>query len=333
MSVLRNRELRLALLGLLAVTAALAAVGWYVEGPVCAGLLLLLGAAAGLLLLLSARRRYRAIAEMSRDIDRVLHGLESHSIQASAEGELAILQSEIQKMTLRLRQAAQEQREQRLQLADAMADISHQLRTPLTAIHLTLSMLGGEELPPAERQRLLRELRRLVSRMDWLVETLLKMSRIDAGAVSFQSAPCRAADIVEQAAQPLAVAMELRGIALEVQAGEEQLTADPVWSGEALGNVLKNCMEHAASRICVTARETPLFTELTVQDDGSGFRPEDIPHLFERFYRGQNASDNSVGIGLALARMVLSAQNGTIRAENAREGGARFTLRWYKSVI
>lgn len=331
--MLRNRELRQALLGLLAITVLLAAVGWYVAGLACAGLLLLLGAAAGLLLWLPARRRYRAIAEMSRDIDRVLHGLESHSIQASTEGELAILQSEIQKMTLRLRQAAQEQREQRLQLADAMADISHQLRTPLTAIHLTLSMLGGEELPAAERQRLLRELRRLVSRMDWLVETLLKMSRIDAGAVSFQPVPCRAADIVERAAQPLAVALELRGIALEVRAGEEELMADPVWSGEALGNVLKNCMEHAASRIRVSARETALFTELAVQDDGPGFQPEDIPHLFERFYRGQNASDNSVGIGLALARMVLSAQNGTIRAENAREGGARFTLRWYKSAV
>lgn len=331
--MLRNRELWQALLGLVAITVVLAAVGWYVAGLACAGLLLLLGAAAGLLLWLPARRRYRAIAEMSRDIDRVLHGLESHSIQASTEGELAILQSEIQKMTLRLRQAAQEQREQRLQLADAMADISHQLRTPLTAIHLTLSMLGGEELPAAERQRLLRELRRLVSRMDWLVETLLKMSRIDAGAVSFQPVPCRAADIVERAAQPLAVALELRGIALEVQAGEEELTADPVWSGEALGNVLKNCMEHASSRIRVSARETALFTELAVQDDGPGFQPEDIPHLFERFYRGQNASDNSVGIGLALARMVLSAQNGTIRAENAREGGARFILRWYKSAV
>lgn len=331
--MLRNRELRQALLGLLVITAALAAVGWYVEGIVCAGLLGLLGAAAGLLLLLSARRRYRAIAEMSRDIDRVLHGLESHSIRASTEGELAILQSEIQKMTLRLRQAAQEQRSQKTQLADAMADISHQLRTPLTAIHLTLSMLGQEGLEQPERLRLLRELRQLVNRMDWLVETLLKMSRIDAGAVSFQPVPCRVADIVERAAQPLAVALELRGIVLELQAGEEQLRADPVWTGEALGNVLKNCMEHAASRICVSTRETPLFTELTVQDDGPGFRPEDIPHLFERFYRGQNASDNSVGIGLALARMVLSAQNGTIRAENAREGGARFTLRWYKSVI
>lgn len=333
MKLLRNEELRRPLWALLGLTAALAAAGWALCGPICAGLLALLGLSAGALFLLSARRRYRALADMSADIDRVLHGLESHSLQGSAEGELAILQSEIRKLTVRLRQAADVQRRQRLQLADAMADISHQLRTPLTAIRLTLSMLGREELPEAERRQRLQELRRLVDRMDWLVESLLKMSRIDAGAVHFQAQPCRAAELVAQAAQPLAVAMELRGIRLLVSAGEEVFTGDAVWNAEALGNVLKNCMEHAASCIRVTARQTALFTELRVQDDGPGFRPEDLPHLFERFYRGSRAEDGSVGIGLALARMVLSAQNGSIRAENAREGGALFTLRWYQGTI
>ena len=214
-----------------------------------------------------------------------------------------------------------------------MADISHQLRTPLTAINLTLSMLGREGLPEQERRALLQELRRLVTRMEWLVETLLKMSRIDAGAVSFREESCRAADIIQRAAQPLAVPMELRGITLETAAGEECFTGDAAWSAEALGNVLKNCMEHAASYIRVSARETALFTEITVQDDGPGFRAEDLPRLFERFYRGKDAAPASVGIGLALARMVLSAQNGTIRADNACPGGALFTLRWYRSTV
>lgn len=127
--------------------------------------------------------------------------------------------------------------------------------------------------------------------------------------------------------------MELRGITLETAAGEECFTGDAAWSAEALGNVLKNCMEHAASYIRVSARETALFTEITVRDDGPGFRAEDLPRLFERFYRGKDAAPASVGIGLALARMVLSAQNGTIRADNACPGGALFTLRWYRSTV
>ena len=177
MRLLRNREVRRGLLLLTGITAALCAVGW-------AGLLLVSGAASAAVYLVSARRRYRALADMSQDIDRVLHGLDSQTIAACDEGELAILSSEIRKMTVRLRQAADSQHRERMQLADAMADISHQLRTPLTAINLTLSMLGREGLPEQERRALLQELRRLVTRMEWLVETLLKMSRIDAGAVS-----------------------------------------------------------------------------------------------------------------------------------------------------
>ena len=105
------------------------------------------------------------------------------------------------------------------------------------------------------------------------------------------------------------------------------------WTVEARGNVLKNCMEHAQSVVRVGARETALYTEITVRDDGPGMDPDDIPHLFERFYRGKNANQESFGIGLALSRAILAAQNGTIRAENAREGGALFTLRVYKGVV
>lgn len=319
MKLMRNREVQRLLLLCLLGTALIAAAGFcagIVPGVLAlAGGLVLSGGVMGVTL-----RRYRAIAQLNQDIDRVLHGEESLPIVSNDEGELAILRSEVGKMTIRLREAADSQRRERLHLADAMADISHQLRTPLTALNLTVTLLAAEDITPERRRELMRELRRLLSRMDWLVESLLKMSKLDAGTIPFQR-------------MPLAVPMEVRGEHLETDVGGEMLLCDPGWTVEPLGNVLKNCMEHAQSVVRVGARETALYTEITVRDDGPGMDPDDIPHLFERFYRGKNANQESFGIGLALSRAILAAQNGTIRAENAREGGALFTLRVYKGVV
>jgi signal transduction histidine kinase len=128
--------------------------------------------------------------------------------------------------------------------------------------------------------------------------------------------------------------MELRDQQLNVSCGEETFTGDLVWTAEALGNLLKNCMEHtpAGGTISVTAAETALYTAITVEDTGSGFDPADIPHLFERFYKGSNAAEGSYGIGLALARTIITAQNGTIQSMNGAKG-ARFEVRFYKTVI
>ncbi len=158
-----------------------------------AGGLVLSGGVMGVTL-----RRYRAIAQLNQDIDRVLHGEESLPIVSNDEGELAILRSEVGKMTIRLREAADSQRRERLHLADAMADISHQLRTPLTALNLTVTLLAAEDITPERRRELMRELRRLLSRMDWLVESLLKMSKLDAGTIPFQRMPLSAAELVRR---------------------------------------------------------------------------------------------------------------------------------------
>lgn len=192
---------------------------------------------------------------------------------------------------------------------------------------------GQEELTPQRRLALMRELKKLTGRMEWLVEALLKMAQLDAGTVVFHPQDTTAAELVRRAAEPLEVPMEVRSIRFTAQAGEERLTCDVPWSTEALGNILKNCMEHAASWVQVTARETAIFTEITVQDDGPGFDPEELPRLFQRFYRGKNAGENNFGIGLSLSRQVLAQQNGTVQAENVLTGGARFILRWYKGTI
>ena len=278
--------------------------------------------------------RYRKLQSLSEAVDALLHQGKGLSVREYEEGELSILANQVQKMTLRLTEAAEMIRRDKEYLADSLADISHQLRTPLTAMNLTVTMLRSPELADARRMELTGELRGLLSRTDWLVETLLKISKLDAGTVKLGKESVLVRDLIDRAASPIAIPMDIRSQQLVVSCEQERFTGDIVWSAEALGNILKNCMEHTpeGGTITVTADETALYTQITVEDTGSGFDEKDIPHLFERFYKGANASEGSYGIGLALARTVIAAQNGTVQAMNG-ERGAKFVIKFYKQVV
>ena len=293
----------------------------------------------GLLLLLVhvlfINRRYRAIAALSDSIDRVLHGQDEVLVSESSEGELAVLDSEIRKMTLRLKEQADQLTQDKHFLAEAMADISHQLRTPLTSMSLVTEMLSKQTISPDRRTELLRDLRTQEEKVSWLVETLLKISRIDAGTARFEPRTVQARALLVKAAEALAISFELRGIGLVIKSDGGTLSVDPDWTNEAIGNVVKNCMDHMpqGGKLRLSAQTTALYTEFIIEDSGEGFAEEDLPHVFERYYRGKNAAKNSVGIGLALAQMIVTEQGGTIAAENRLEGGARFIIRFYKSVL
>lgn len=281
------------------------------------------------------KKRYDRLRNLAVDVDRMLHGERNLNLAGYQEGELAILSNELEKLLLRLREQSDTLLKEKLYLSDSLADISHQLRTPLTSLHLLLARLL-EETDERKRRRLAYEGGQLLDRVDWLVNALLKISKIDAGTAVFSKERVGALEIVEKALGPLGIPMELREQAvvkeIEDQAG---FLGDASWSTEALGNILKNCMEHMGQggTLWIRGSENHLYTEFVIEDNGPGIDLEDLPHLFERFYKGKGASDSNVGIGLALARMIVCAQNGTLKAENRPEGGARFIMRFYKSVV
>lgn len=331
--LLRNPEIQREYRWKFAVGLVLTAVMACFDWP-AALLLLLCCACFWLIDYHFTKKRYQRIRDLSQQIDQLLHGNDGLQFQSYTEGELSILQSEIYKMTVRLREQQHQLQQDKVSLSNAMADISHQIRTPLTSLNLIVSMLSDEELSDEKRQRLVGELYGLLSRIDRLISALLKISRLDAGAVRFQKEHCSLEALLQKATEPLQVLLELHGITFELEASG-QLCTDRMWTGEAIANIVKNCMEHtpAGGTISVKARETSIFSEIRITDTGSGIAKEDLPHIFERFYKGKQSDENSFGIGLALSRMIVTGQNGTLKAENRPAGGAMFTIRFYKGTI
>ena len=331
--LLKNKEVRKALLWQLLLSAAACAVCFFFDiraGLTAAGLSLLLM----LIYCVSTYRRYQSIAALAGDIDQILHGDHAVDFDSYSEGELSILHSEIYKMTICLREQQQKLINDKKYLADSLADISHQIRTPLTSINLLVERLSASGLTDECRHRLTNELYELLDRIDWLITTLLKISKLDAGTVSFNKETVSLETLIKKSCSPLLIPIELRGQELIIRA-EGDFYGDPAWTSEAVGNMVKNCMEHTpdGGRIEINAAETALYSEIIIKDNGTGISPEDLPHIFERFYKGKDSDGKSFGIGLALSRMIITGQGGTVKAENRKPAGAMFTIRFYKGTV
>lgn len=297
-------------------------------------------------------RRYRALANMAANLDRVLAGERDIRLRDMSEGELAILSSEIDKVIARLNLTVDELQAEKLALSDALADISHQLKTPLTSIAISTELIRdrlsarGDSEDLVERLRLIQTLQ---ARVEDLVAALLKLARIDAGVIKLVCGAVDARELVRKSFEPLAIAFDIADVrfSADVQDGASY-EGDLTWSVEALENILKNCMEHTPAGGCVSVRVTEdvLACRIRIEDTGPGIAESDLPHIFERFYRGSRdanaapseANPAGVGIGLALSKSLVTAQGGTLTAENLRDEngnviGAAFNLVFFKTVV
>lgn len=241
--------------------------------------------------------------------------------EGMAEGSYARLADEIQKTVTELaltRQAAVAARDR---FAQNLANIAHQLKTPLTALSLAAQSAGADAMTaPLER-------------LTGLEESLLLLARLDAGALPMHAEPCDLYTLLMLAADNLQPLTDSAGVTLDIPELEPiPVTCDPDWTMEALLNLMKNGVEHApaGSAVRCSCRRNALYTEVVLQDAGSGFAQSDLPHLFERFYRGEHPAPHSTGLGLAIAKELLERQNALVHAENAPQGGGRFVVRFYR---
>ncbi|MDE7323182.1 MAG: HAMP domain-containing histidine kinase [Lachnospiraceae bacterium] len=329
--MIRNKEIRQIAIFFFVIAFISSIIGFKVS--MAAGILELVSSGIlGTGFYLFTKARYRRIARLSEQIDMVLHNDEHIYISEADEGELSILQSEIVKMTLRIREQNDALRKEKKHLADSLADISHQLRTPLTSVNIILSLLE-KDTDKKEQKAMIREAGELFGQMDFLLASLLKLSRLDAGIVVFKKEQINVSSLVSVSLRPFLISMELHNIQVLAEIPEKiEISGDFRWLSEAFQNIIKNSIESVGNNgiIKIICEDNPLFTEIIFHDDGDGFEEEDLPHLFARFYRGKDADATGYGIGLALCRSIIMRQGGTITARNHPQGGAVFSVRFLK---
>ncbi|NLK27863.1 MAG: HAMP domain-containing histidine kinase [Clostridiales bacterium] len=281
-------------------------------------------------------KRYKNLSQLSEYLRQISSGNYSLDIRDNAEGELSILKSEIYKVTLMLTEYNEQLQREKLLLSDQMAEISHQLKTPLTSMMVMVDLLQDETTSVEKRREFTSILNSQLERIEWLVASLLKMAKLDAGVVEMKKERICAAQLIDHVLQPFLVTMEIKEITYSKKVDNSHIIlCDFHWTSEALINIIKNCIEHTpcGGHISISFQDNPLYYEVLITDNGKGISKEDLPHIFTRFYRGKNASSDSVGIGLAMSYRIIRSQEGDIQVKSKPGEGSIFSIRLYKSIV
>lgn len=330
----KNRDLRIMILLAAALTAVASVCGYALCGISAFLLLLLLGVAITSGFIYITKRRYEDIDALNLYLEKVLAGGEAPNILDQEEGELSILKTNIYKATSTLCHQKELLSKDKVAMANAIADISHQLKTPLTSMIVMNDLLMTEE-DSQKINEFLKTQSNQLDRMNWLIQTLLKLSKIDAGTITMNPEKENADELISEVMKPFEIQMELKNITYHHVTKDMVVKCDKNWTIEALQNIVKNCIEHIGEggKLEITTNETNIFSEIVIEDDGCGIPENELPHIFERFYKGSNAGKDSVGIGLALSNSIITSQHGDILVESRQGEGTRFKVRFYKTIL
>lgn len=330
----RNREVKLISVIILVITLIMSTISFAID--IRAGAMVLtLAVLLYFVFYIYTIRRYRDLNDLSEYLRRVSSGDYSLDIRDNKEGELSILKSEIYKVTLMLTEYNEQLQGEKVLLSEQMAEISHQLKTPLTSMMMMVDLLSDDNLSVERRREFSNLINSQLERIDWLVASQLKMSKLEAGVVTMKKEKVPAIRLIDSVLNPFLITMEIKGISYSSSIDCKEIICDEKWTSEAIINIFKNCIEHSneGDHIELQIKDNPLYYEILISDNGAGIKKEDLPHIFTRFYRGQNASTDSVGIGLAMSYRIIKSQKGDIQVKSQIGKGSSFSVRLYKSII
>ena len=275
---------------------------------------------------------YRDIKDMTDYVYHSSEGREYEMKNKNQEGQIGILKTEIMKMTTVLKEKVALLHSEKIFLNDTISDISHQLKTPMTSLML-LTDLMYNDLDKEKKIEFLDRTNAQLSRMDWLIKSMLKLSKLEAKVIDFKTDKVNINELIKRSISPLLVPIELRNISLNINGDKEaSYTGDIEWSSEALSNIIKNCIEHTkeGGTLDITYEENPIYSEIIIKDNGEGIDKDDIQNIFKRFYKGKNSKSDSVGIGLAMAKSIIESQNGDTYVKSKKNRGSEFHITFHK---
>lgn len=292
----------------------------------------------GLILFLANYIQYKIIfnkiKQLTSTAKKIIDGDYSVTINENKEGEIAKLAVSFRSMKDVIRKNMKDLLVEKEFLGQMLQDISHQLKTPLSTISIYNEMLLMEDLPRQQQVQLLQNNEMQISRMNVLIQNLLKVAKIDAKAVSFDKEPLNLVNTINEVLSRLENIINERDLSIDWDGTEEVVVIhDKLWMQEALMNLLKNAIEHSkpGEKITLQVMDTPIYTELVIQDFGEGIAAEDLPHIFNRFYKASNSKKHdSTGIGLALTKAIIEAHQALIKVESVKNAYTKFTITFIK---
>lgn len=280
------------------------------------------------------KNKSKKIKEITKMISKINNRQFDIDINDFNEGELSILKNEISKTTTMLRQVADNSVKDKLNLKDSLGDISHQLKTPLTSITIMIdNILDNPDMNEKTRKKFLVNIKREILNINFLVMSLLKLSKFDANVVKFNKESVYLKDIIIESIKNVSMIKELKNITIKVSGDDNiKLLCDFKWQVESITNILKNSIEHTSEygTVEVNYSENKLYTRILIKDNGKGINSDDLPHIFDRFYKGKNGSDDSFGIGLSLSKTIIEKEGGSITVKSTPNIGTIFTIKYLK---
>ncbi len=279
------------------------------------------------------RNRNKKLNEIKKYISKINNKNYELKIEENSEDELSNLRNELYKITIMLKEEAENSKRDKENLKVSVQDISHQLKTPITSISIMLDNLkDNPNMEDNTRQKFIFEISKQIENINFLIISLLKLSKLEAGVEEFKKENIYVKDLVSDCVKRLEIPIEIKNQNILVKGKENtKFIGDYKWQLEAITNIIKNCIEHTKENknIYISYEENNMYTKIQIKDEGEGIEKEDVKHIFERFYKGKGSSENSIGIGLALAKTIIEKDNGYITCKSEKDVGTEFVIKYY----